>query len=247
MYIELNQQILDWFEERNISFHNNFGVRLRPGDCINFREGLNVEPYIGIHGGNTISSMGFMSYTNSDVPPDLEIGRYCSLAANLRFPRHRHPMEHVSTSIFTHETETDLVLRFIRDYRQNYQNFFPNPQKGSVTLGHDVWVGEAASIMPGLTIGTGAVVAASSVVTRAVPPYAIVGGNPARIIRMRFSDEIIRELLISEWWKYKFTDFAEMDISSPRQFIDSFNRAKRSLAEYRPQKINLADILSLCD
>lgn len=69
-------------------------------------------------------------------------------------------------------------------------------------VGHDVWIGHGATIMPGVTIGSGAVIAARAVVTRDVPPYAIVGGNPATVIRQRFSDEDISDLLALAWWDW---------------------------------------------
>lgn len=69
-------------------------------------------------------------------------------------------------------------------------------------IGHDVWIGHGATIMPGVTIGSGAIIAARAIVTRDVPPYAIVGGNPARLIRMRFTDEQIADLLTMAWWDW---------------------------------------------
>ena len=69
-------------------------------------------------------------------------------------------------------------------------------------VGHDVWIGHGATIMPGVTIGSGAIIAARAVVTRDVPPYAIVGGNPATVIRQRFSDEAITDLLTLAWWDW---------------------------------------------
>ncbi|MFN3717662.1 MAG: CatB-related O-acetyltransferase [Rhizobium rhizophilum] len=75
------------------------------------------------------------------------------------------------------------------------------PFKDTV-IGHDVWVGHGATIMPGVTIGSGAIIAARAVVTRDVPPYAIVGGNPATVIRKRFTDEEIADLLALAWWDW---------------------------------------------
>ncbi len=69
-------------------------------------------------------------------------------------------------------------------------------------VGHDVWIGHGATIMSGVTIGSGAIIAARAVVTRDVPPYAIVGGNPAAVIRMRFTDEEIADLLALAWWDW---------------------------------------------
>ncbi|HOV80033.1 MAG TPA: CatB-related O-acetyltransferase [Bacillota bacterium] len=74
--------------------------------------------------------------------------------------------------------------------------------KGDVVIGHDVWIGHGATILSGVEIGTGAVIGAQTVVTRAVPPYAIVAGNPGRVVKMRFSDSQIERLLRIKWWEW---------------------------------------------
>jgi virginiamycin A acetyltransferase len=76
------------------------------------------------------------------------------------------------------------------------------PFKGDTEIANDVWIGYEAIIMPGVKIGDGAIIAAKSAVTKDVPPYTIVGGNPAKIIRLRFSDEIIEVLLEIAWWNW---------------------------------------------
>jgi virginiamycin A acetyltransferase len=76
------------------------------------------------------------------------------------------------------------------------------PSRGDTVVGNDVWLGYRALVMPGVTIGHGAVVAAASVVTSDVPPYAIVGGNPARVIRMRYGEEDVERLLRAAWWDW---------------------------------------------
>ena len=82
-----------------------------------------------------------------------------------------------------------------------------NPKsKGDVNIGHDVWIGIGSTIVSGVTIGTGAVIGAHSLVTRNVPAYAIAAGNPAKIIRYRFDDFIIKRLLDSRWWEMKDVD-----------------------------------------
>ena len=72
--------------------------------------------------------------------------------------------------------------------------------RGDTVVGHDVWLGYSALVLPGVTIGHGAVVAAGSVVARDVPPYAVVAGNPARVVRSRFSEEDVERLLRAAWW-----------------------------------------------
>ncbi len=82
--------------------------------------------------------------------------------------------------------------------------------RGDVAIGHDVWLGSQCMVLSGVTIGTGAVVAARAVVTRDVPPYAIVAGNPARVLRLRFDDDNVAALLASRWWEHQHARVTEL-------------------------------------
>jgi len=92
------------------------------------------------------------------------------------------------------------------------------PSKGNTVIGNDVWIGHDAAIMPGVTIGDGAIIATKSVVTKDVEPYTIVGGNPAKLIKKRFSDDTISKLLELKWWDWdidKITENVEKLTSHP--------------------------------
>lgn len=129
-------------------------------------------------------------------PERLVIGRYCAIASGVRFimPGANHADLGPSTfpfGIFGEpwaERTMDLVMGA--------------PSRGDTVVGHDVWLGYGALVLPGVTIGHGAVVAAASVVASDVPPYAIVAGNPARVIRMRYEDEDVERLLRAAWWDW---------------------------------------------
>jgi hypothetical protein len=84
---------------------------------------------------------------------------------------------------------------------------------------HDVWIGQDVLLRDGIRIGTGAVVAAGAVVTRDVPPYAIVGGTPARLIRYRFEMPLVERLLLSEWWTYDAADVINLPADDPERFV----------------------------
>ncbi len=84
------------------------------------------------------------------------------------------------------------------------------PFKGDIVIGNDVWIGRESVIMPGVTIGDGAIVAAYSVVTKDVPPYGVVGGNPATLLKRRFDDELIKLLLRLKWWDFEAKDLVEI-------------------------------------
>lgn len=76
------------------------------------------------------------------------------------------------------------------------------PHKGNITIGNDVWIGYKATIMAGVTIGDGAIIATNATVVKDVPPYSIVGGNPAQVLKKRFSEETIEQLLTLQWWDW---------------------------------------------
>jgi len=128
----------------------------------------------------------------------LIIGNFCAIASGVKFIMNggNHEIKPVATfpfGIFGNGWEkiyegADLTQKF--------------PHKGDTVIGHDVWLGYEATIMPGVKIGNGAVIAAKSVVTKDVPNYAIAGGNPARIIRKRFDDSQIERLLRIGWWHW---------------------------------------------
>lgn len=123
----------------------------------------------------------------------LIIGKFCAIAAGTRFIMNggNHFMGGFTTYPFTIFGDGwNTALPALPEF----------PFKGDTVVGNDAWLGYESLIMPGLKIGHGAVVAARSVVTKDVPPYAVVAGNPARIVRTRFSDEVVELLLRLAWW-----------------------------------------------
>jgi virginiamycin A acetyltransferase len=123
----------------------------------------------------------------------LRIGKFCALARGVKFIMNgaNHQMNGISTYPF-----------FI--FGNGWESAQPAPgdlpYKGDTVIGNDVWIGYDALIMAGVTIGDGAIIASRSVVAADVPPYAIVGGNPAQVIRRRFDDATIARLLQVAWW-----------------------------------------------
>ncbi len=89
-----------------------------------------------------------------------------------------------------------------------------------MTIGEDVWIGDDVLLAHGITLGTGSVVAARSVVTRDVPPYAIVGGTPAKVIRYRFDEETVKNLLQSHWWRWPVSCWDDIDPRSVSALLD---------------------------
>lgn len=164
---------------------------------------------------NTVSNpqISIGDYTYYDDPEDSEdfernvlylfpfvgdrliIGKFCAIARGVKFIMNgaNHRIDGFSTYPF---------YIFGQGWEQATPTEGEESNKGDTIVGHDVWLGYEAVVMPGVDIGHGAIVAARSVVTRDVLPYTVVGGNPARVIRHRFSDEVIQALLELAWWDW---------------------------------------------
>lgn len=143
----------------------------------------------------------------------LIIGNYCSIAANVKFLLSG---EHCLNNISTFPFKTYYMGGGLEAL-----------SKGNIVVDDDVWIGYGATILSGIHIGQGAVIAAGSIVTKDVPPYAIVGGNPAKIIKYRFSNEIIQELLK--------TDYSKLNESMIKENID---KLYTNLSEVSNDEIN---------
>ena len=125
----------------------------------------------------------------------LIIGKFCSIACGTKFLMNcaNHTLHSLSTytfPLFGEEWENKMNVRDSWDNR------------GDITIGNDVWIGYEAVILSGVTIGDGAIIGTRAVVTKDVPPYTIVGGSPARVLKKRFSDDIVDKLLKMKWWNW---------------------------------------------
>ncbi|SKB82103.1 Acetyltransferase (isoleucine patch superfamily) [Arthrobacter sp. 49Tsu3.1M3] len=148
----------------------------------------------------------------------LSIGRFCSIAAGVEIALGNHRIDTVSSYPFSVLSKWWPSAAGMKDH----------DSRGAVTIGSDVWVGASAFITSGVTIGHGAVIAAHTVVTKDVPPYAIVGGNPGKVIKFRFPPETIEKLLKIAWWNW--TD-EHIDAHLPLMFgpnIEDFISAAQS-------------------
>lgn len=126
---------------------------------------------------------------------DVTIGNYCSIAKNVTIQENNHNVARFTTYYLNKN-----VLKSAAE---------DNISKGSIKIGHDVWIGDGAKVLSGVNIGTGAIIGANSVVTKDVPPYSIVVGVPGRVIKYRFGEATIAKLLDSQWWEFEKDELAE--------------------------------------
>lgn len=161
-----------------------------------------LESNISINRNNYLlrSKVGMFTYTGiGSSIRSAEVGRFCSLAWNVSIGGGNHNFDRVTTSPLWRFNMLDgLILNHTenKELAKRYGEF------GNCVVGHDVWIATNAIIVRGVKIGNGAIIGAGSVVTKDVPPYAIVAGVPAKIIRFRFSDEVISDLEELAWWNW---------------------------------------------
>lgn len=156
--------------------------------------------YVAILGGAILDKVNISDFSyisNNSAISNVAIGKFCSISSNVQIGLGPHPSRvFVSTyPAFYSDKNPGCPITFRDD------KIFDDSAPKTV-IGDDVWIGANVIIPGGIHIGTGAIVAGGAVVVKDVPPYAVVGGNPARIIRYRFSEEQIKSLLASEWWNW---------------------------------------------
>lgn len=163
----------------------------------------------------TSSTIGAYSYVQAgSTVNNAEIGPFCSIAGEVIVGLGEHPTFMVSTNPIFYDNEQPLPKFFTRE--RVFAASLPR-----TVIGADVWIGQRAMVKAGVNIGVGAVIGASSIVTKDVPPYTIAAGNPCRPIRLRFPERVCQELLASQWWTFSDQILANLAyaFSDPAKFL----------------------------
>ncbi len=184
--------------------------------------------------GNCV--VGAFSYSHS-VFRICKVGRYCSIAHNVEILAN-HPTDWISTTACMYENNvfftTEPAFKLCTP-TENFENLLL-----PITLENDVWIGAGVKFRGGVKVGTGAIVGAGAVVTKDVPPYAIVGGVPAKIIRYRFDEKTIAALLESKWWEFNITEI-KLNVRTPLHAVEQLKEAeaKGLIKKYQPRWIHI--------
>lgn len=200
-----------------------------PDKLLNLRS-FSFESPVRVGGCNIVGSIkvGAFSYLHDGFLHNVEIGRYCSIGKNFVCLQPNHQIDTVSTSplhyqgylsVFTEELISASGLLGFDSKKSN-----KNRVKNKTIICNDVWIGTNVTVLNGVKIGNGAIVGAGSVVTKDVPEYAVVAGNPAKIIRYRFDEKIIKKFLINRWWDYNPKQLSLLDFSNTELFLSGLSK-----------------------
>ena len=234
---------MKWLADRHIYFSRPGKIRIQAGDFLEFTDSAEVEPHVGVYAGQSLCPMGTFSYSHSQLPRKLRVGRYCSIAHGVDAQLIGHALDRVSTLEALCEPNDPVMRNFLRaegvdlSIEEHITQAKPSP-----VIENDVWIGAHVLILPGVRIQTGAVVAAGSIVTRDIGPYEIVAGNPARLVRKRFDASIVEALLASEWWRYSPAAFAGLPMDKPGEFAARFLQRRAELKPYTPARARMIDM-----
>ena len=242
--IRIDEQAAETLYRLGISpFQGTQIARYGIGAILKGRVGSIVEAF-SRHPRGTLMHMGAFSYASDNAAPiaNLMVGRYCSIAVGVKVMDGIHPLQAVTTSPFHYgeyytsgNIPEDFVYRGERRlFRQSY---------GPTQVGHDVWIGSHCTILAGVSIGSGAVIAGGANVVKDVPPYAIVGGNPAKIIRYRFHEELRLRLLDLNWWNISPTVLRDQNMYDPEAFCLALERLRDAgeLVSFNPATITVTE------
>lgn len=221
------------------------GVQL-PCGRIRISEGCSFEPPCRVTGDVDLKSdFSIGAFSSIDGVKgvssirNVSIGRYTSIGRNVDIGLTQHPTDWLSTSARQYNPQYLGWMRFVGKSVSTVSHEICR----QVKIGNDVWIGSNAMLMPGVSVGDGAVIAAGAVVTRDVPPFAIVGGVPAKIIRMRFDERLTKVVHHSMWWKYDMAGWTA-DWSSPMDALSHLKSLEDggTLIPYCPRKVTVKDL-----
>jgi virginiamycin A acetyltransferase len=206
------QGILVQDTEPVIPSHSSISANAIISPNVTLEHPLQINSRAELHGG----SFGRYTFVNAGtvIFAPVSVGRFTSFGRNCQIGIADHPLDELTTSFFGLDKKVFAKDPVAQAMPSREPQKYRSSSRGTITqIGNDVWIGSEAIVLRGVTINDGAVVGAGAVVTRDVPPYAIVAGNPARIVRHRFAPDTITRLLNIRWWNIAPRFLCRLDFS----------------------------------
>lgn len=212
-------KIGEWYnaDNKTIETFRKQGAIISPSAMIHtgaeFCFPVHISPQCQIKENVKIDKFSFLNW-NTIIYTNVYIGSFCSIGRGVEIGLAQHPVDWLSTHSFQYNNGwfPDLIAY---NFPRYHKHLHPKP----VQVGSDVWIGNGAKVLSGLTIGHGAIIAAGAIVTKNVPSYAIVGGVPAKIIKYRFTKEIIKQLLELKWWNFSIEQLKDVSFNQIEEAI----------------------------
>jgi acetyltransferase-like isoleucine patch superfamily enzyme len=196
-----------------------------------------IEPF-SQHLPGMFMPLGSYSYSQSFFGSTVRVGRYCSIGKGVEVMGNAHPTNWISTSPAFYRRRPSKLNESAREFFPKFDDI-----SGKVEVGDDVWIGDDALLAHGVKLGTGSIIAARAVVTRDVPPYAIVAGTPARLIRFRFEEPVIYRLLQSKWWLWPLKCWDSADPRDVSHFLDLVDTVTATSEPMIEKRVKVKDLV----
>jgi acetyltransferase-like isoleucine patch superfamily enzyme len=248
MQVQLDKKLIDRLVESGVEVLTGPGQATISDDCT-FEAPCSIK-WMRIHHS---LQMGAYSYAVTGYYFAVRMGRYCSIGEQVQMGRGDHPTNWLSTSPFQYLREPLFNVGSGFAHAADFKGFTP-PQRPPKTpppsqvkpiqIGNDVWIGHGAMVLPGVTIGDGAIIGANAMVTKDVPPYAVLVGNPGRVVKQRFPDEVIADLLELKWWRFAPWQMNGVAFHDIRSAIARMKDLLPDLQAYQPPKVSVKELIT---